>query len=231
MIKRKNILKHAVESLDLPKIESSKKFIPDWFKKTDKFDKKTDKNVLPYGLTFKACSAFGEAFISGYMLPLSVDIAVKQTENGPSITWIDSTKSVLELRPKEVNEHLPTPNGFSELHFSWIGKHFLEIPKGYSMLFTHPLNRYDLPFLTLSAVIDGEFSFYPGRMPVFFSNTFEGVIKAGTPIAQIILFKTENWKNEFDQSIKENGIIQNKKSLNASEGWYKNTIWKKKLYE
>ena len=30
----------------------------------------------------------------------------------------------------------------------------IEAPEGYSLLFTHPVNRFDLPFTTLSGLVD-----------------------------------------------------------------------------
>ena len=70
-----------------------------------------------------------------------------------------------------------------------------------------------------------------GNIPVFFSKTFEGIIKAGTPIAQIIPFKTENWTSELDPLILEEGHKNSKRSTMAAYGWYKQHFWKKKKYD
>jgi hypothetical protein len=232
MIKRKkNIFKHAITQQGIPLIQSSKSFIPEWFKKTDRLAPKSDKNVLPLNLTFKACSSFSDSFISGYMMPLAQDIAIKQTEFGPSITWGNNSINILSVRDKSANYLLPVPEGFSETHFAWTTNHLIKIPKGYSALLTHPLNRYDLPFITLSGIVDGDFSLSSGDIPVFFNKTFEGIIKAGTPILQIILFKSENWNSEFDNSIVDESYLNSIKSKNHAFGWYKENIWKKKTYE
>jgi hypothetical protein len=230
---KKNILKHLAKDHSFPNIAPAKNFIPDWFKKQTRYENEESKalNVLPLKMTYKACYAFTDSFTTGYIMPLAVDIAVRQTEGGPSITWEDPNNKYVVLRDKNTNNTLPTPNGFANQHYVWETKHSFKIPKGYSAIVTHPLNRFDLPFLTLSGIIDGEMTVYNGNIPVFFNSTFEGIISAGTPIAQIILFKREDWTNKIDKDIFIEADYGMKKSLNTAFGWYKNTIWKKKNYD
>ena len=64
-MKKKNVLKHRATIEGLPNIVPVKNVAPDWFKKTNKISPNGDKNVLPYNLTFKACSAFTDAILSG----------------------------------------------------------------------------------------------------------------------------------------------------------------------
>lgn len=226
---KKNILLHTSVQIFFPKIQSSKFFIPSWFKKTPLMF--GDKNILPYDMSYKACSVYGDSFISGYIIPLVADIAVKQSEGGPVISWSSPNLSMVELRPTRGEEaYLPAPEGFSENNYVWQTQHIFKIPKGYSALLTHPLNRYDLPFITLSGIVDGEFALHLGKIPFFVSKTFEGIIPAGTPMAQVILFKTENWESKEDISLLREAEVTAKKSENSSIGWYKKNIWKKKSY-
>lgn len=231
---KKNVFKHYPEHPSFPDVAPAKNFAPDFYKKTQStWDTENfEKNSLPLPLTFKACSSYGDSFLSGYSIPLALDIAVRQTEGGPSISWHNQDPSVqpVTLRDHAGNSLLPTPSGMSSLHFVWNTKHYIKVPKGYSALMTHPLNRYDLPFLTLSGIVDGEISLHAGQVPVYFNTTFEGIIPAGTPIMQVLLFKTENWTNEKDPKVKEDGLINGQRSQNAAFGWYKKNIWKKKMY-
>jgi hypothetical protein len=230
--KNKNILKHSSIDLSFPEISPAKNFIPNWYKNTPPFkDGHETPKRLPFPLTFKKCVVFSDSFTTGYMIPLSVDICVEKTDTGQLISWNNDSDSFVELRDNEINKLIPTPTGYSEQHYVWKTKNMFKIPKGYSAFLGHPLNRFDLPFLTLSGIIDGEMCVYHGNVPVFFKKDFEGIIKAGTPIAQLFLFKTENWTSEIDKTIIEEGNIDLKKSLNLSFGWYKNNIWKKKKYE
>jgi hypothetical protein len=164
------------------------------------------------------------------MIPLAQDIAIKQTEGGPSITFNNDAGSPIEMRETGLNGLLPTPKGCSDVHFAWQTSVCFKIPKGYSALLTHPLNRFDLPFITASGVIDGEYSVPPGNLPVFISSTFEGIVPMGTPIVQILLFKSESWDSINDKDIIEESMLNNKRAKSMSYGWYKKNIWKKKTY-
>lgn len=231
MTKRKTLI-HSALAKHYPQIEPAKNFIPDWFKNATRFkDGMSMPKRFPFDLTFKMCSSFSEAFTTGYMIPLSGDILVDQSESGPVISWNDATESYIILRETQENAKVPAPNGYSENQYAWLTKHMFKIPKGYTAMISHPMNRYDLPFITLGGFVDGEITLHNGHIPVFFSNSFEGLIPAGTPIAQILLFKTEDWQSNIDDSIIEEGYINSKKSTSLAFGWYKKNIWKKKVYE
>jgi hypothetical protein len=231
-MKKYKILRYWNNDESYPKLIPSKNHIPDWYKNA-KDVSKSAKNIkiLPLSLNFKACSPFLDALSSGYIISLPVDIAVMQTEGGPSISWRSSDTQYVSLREGDANSNIPTPHGFSNNHFVWLTQVAIKIPKGYSVLYTHPLNRHDLPFLTLSGIVDGEYVLPPGNVPVFFSNKFEGLIPAGTPIAQLVLFKTESWKSKEDKAIYSESLANQTVSNNIAFGWYKKNIWKKKSYE
>jgi len=235
MFNRKNILKHASYNDAIPTIFPAKQAIPEWYKngvRIDNLDDSKKVKILPVQSGFKLCTPFLDSMTSGYMIPLMVDIAVKQTEGGPSITYSNILGDPISIRENDfANSTLPTPEGMSQLHFVWKTYIALKIPTGYSALITHPLNRFDLPFITLSGVADGEFVMPHGQIPVFFSSTFEGVIEKGTPIAQIFLFKQENWSSEIDKSIIQEGLINSDKAMTTAYGYYKKNFWKKKSYD
>jgi hypothetical protein len=106
-----------------------------------------------------------------------------------------------------------------------------QTPPGYSSLITHPLNRHDLPFITLSGLVDTDMTMARGNLPFFLKEGFEGVIPAGTPMFQIIPFKRENWQMEEDKSIMKIGLENEFLTKKSVYGWYKNNKWNKKLYE
>ena len=221
--------KHAALDTSFPKMEPIKNKIPDFYKNT-KTSYNANVNKLPIEHNFKACAVFSDAFMTGYSIPLVADIAVEQTENGPVITWVEGNYTVLRERPEGPNSSLPTPMGCSNSHFVWVNQNIFEIPKGYSALVTHPFNRHDLPFVTLTGILDS-FVLFSGQIPVYFSSTFEGIIPQGTPIMQVLLFKKENWKAVLDQDIlkiaEKNGFSSGSKAF----GWYKQNIWQKKDFQ
>lgn len=231
-MKKNNVLKYAPQDNAIPDIVPVRLKIPEWYKNILRVQDGNTKDIkkIPTAFSLKMCSPFLDSLTSGYSIPLPMDIAVEQTKNGPLITWADDS-NILTARNKELNALLPVPKGHSDHHFAWVTPYYIKIPKGYSVIFTHPLNRFDLPFTTLSGIIDGEFALYGGNIPVFFDSSFEGIIPEGTPIIQIIPFKTENWTSEKDFKIIEEAQINNKKASRKVFGWYKQNIWKKKRYD
>ena len=67
------------------------------------------------------------------------------------------------------------------------------------------------------------------------AKDFSGVIPAGTPYAQMIPFKREDWQSEI--KIEEPMAIYNKNMENSIKyrvpdgGVYKNEVWKQRKYE
>ena len=75
----------------------------------------------------------------------------------------------------------------------------IELPPGYSLLVTHPINRHDLPFVTLTGLVDADryrdnFMHFPAR---WLDPDFNGVLPKGTPVAQCLPIKRENWTAHF----------------------------------
>lgn len=202
------------ESFGYDTVFPAKKFIPDWYK-NNTFD------------NLKKCIPFLDAFMSGYILALPYDITVSLLNGKPEIKLTDGT--IYNGSTRDVQSVNVVPFKHYDVEFAWDLCTALTIPSGSSILFTHPLNRHDLPFTTLSAVIDGEFTLVPhGAIPFYIKEGFEGMIKAGTPIAQVVPFAQETWKAEI-----EIGLFKNSKKNRRSmpKNWYKKSSWKKKSYD
>ncbi len=74
----------------------------------------------------------------------------------------------------------------------------IEAPEGYSVLFTHPLNRFDLPFTTITGLVDCDryrdnWVHFPAH---WHDINFSGVVPKGTPIAQVVPVRRETWSAE-----------------------------------
>jgi hypothetical protein len=100
------------------------------------------------------------------------------------------------------------------------------------MLFTHPLNRHDLPFTTLSGIVDGGLVMNPrGQIPFFVKEGFEGIIPQGTPIIQLIPYRQENWIHRKTKGMLNKSNEHNLKTSSLIYGWYKKTFWTRKKYD
>lgn len=227
----KKQIKFAIQGNELIEIpEPSKKHIPEWYKESERFiggKLKISNGAGNHGM--KMCMPFLDAMTSGYTALLWTDIVVEQTELGPRLQW-RSLSDPLEKRPR-LNKTLPTPAGHDEDHYVWKSLFNIQVPKGYSILISHPFNRFDLPFTTLSGVVDADMTMARGNLPFFLKSGFEGIIPVGTPIYQILPYKREDWQSLKDPSITEIAVFNEFDTMRRAFGWYKNFKWHRKSYE
>jgi hypothetical protein len=83
----------------------------------------------------------------------------------------------------------------------------------------------------LTGIIDGGFIMsVNGSIPFYVKEGFEGVIPQGTPIAQLIPFRQENWLSKKTKGLV---VLSNQDKLRSNSliyGWYKKTFWTRKKY-
>lgn len=212
--------------------QNMREHIPQWYKEAERFIGGKPRLQPEVNKALKLCMPFLDSLTTGYAICLTQDILVeKQLDGSSRLSWtIDN--DVLISRSSAAASTLPIPTGHNAEHFAWKSPVAIRIPTGYQILFTHPLNRFDLPFTTLSGIVDGGWVLQGGgNIPFFLKNDFEGVIPQGTPIAQIIPLKTEPWESKEVQGTLEEGILNWLKSAAKISGWYKTTIWRKKTYQ
>jgi hypothetical protein len=227
--------------------------IPQWYKNADRFAKmpngeyyKAPKDICPfpkegttddYGKipTWKACPAILDAFLTGYVLKTPCDIEFFKNSQEIIDVRISDPKYkdfVTKRPPMPMFEH---PKGFYQHHFAWYPDWEVSLPEGYSALFMTPINRFDLPFLNTSGIIDSDKVSIPGTFPFFVVEGGEGLIPAGTPYMQILPFKRENWKQEIHiQQEKEiyDKMVENAKFYREPDGGiYKNKVWSRREYK
>ncbi len=232
MFKKKLILEHeSAIDLHFNLISPAKNHIPEWYKKIKKW--KNDQ-VFQIGvgsnITVKSCMPFLDSLTTGYMIVLPHDLYILNNNGAPYIGWQDTS------HPPQLRENLADPNlvpaGHYPVEYVWKFAVAINIPKNYSILFTHPLNRHDLPFTTLSGIVDSGLITSPtGSVPFYIKENFEGLIPQGTPIAQLIPIRQESWSLKIKNGLIEKSLKQKTLSNLVFSGWYKKNIWKRKNYE
>ena len=212
--------------------------VPKWFKdqkffsngKTDILEaEKMGDNVY----TYKLCVPITDTVTSGYTIVIPSDIFVENVgtnnEYIPNIKWMVNF-SVVDIQSAKSLANYPVPTGFNSTFFRWAHDWQIKTPQGYSSFFMHPIHRHDLPFFTISGIVDTDT--FPNKLhlPFFIKNGFEGIIKEGTPIAQFLPFKRDNWKSEKKPFSKKSNIIYNNIMKLNYIRTYKNKFWSKKVY-
>jgi hypothetical protein len=217
------------------------KLMPDWFRKADRYAKDQnnnfiigpDKGKIP---TWKACPALFDIMSTGYSLNTPCDIEFFKDFNGKIDAKVSNLKYLSFIQKRVPMPQFVHPEGYYQEHFAWFGEWQVRLPKGYSAIYSTPFNRYDLPFLSTSGIIDADKVYQPGSYPFFVKDGFTGIVPAGTPFIQIIPFKRENWISEIIEENDQNKI-QKEYQENSfiyrvpDGGVYKKNIWEQRSYE
>jgi len=176
----------------IPKPVPASKLIPKWYKDIKPtVPGKLDGFARPY-MTAKKCMPLIDAFGAGWIIPLCADVNIRTSKDN----------SFLEIGPNPDN--LPV----SELHVieqvggkgNWPGdnapplkfiNHWLiKTNPGWSCLIIPPINHFDKRFTCLGAVVDTDtYDTFINFPAVWHILNHDNLIKAGTPLVQVIPFK------------------------------------------
>jgi hypothetical protein len=179
--------------------------IPSWYKELPRFVNKSDVPIKALGRAdLKTCSPFREAITYGYLLVTPCEIEVTRMADGtPELYWNpEFPHQVAHARGdvRDINNQgygMAVPLGCSPYMFAWKPLFGIEVSKGYSVLLTHPLNRHELPFVLTSGIMDSDVWTTAGNAPFFIKEGFTGIVPKGTPIAQVIPIKRDDWESEI----------------------------------
>jgi hypothetical protein len=175
--------------------------LPDWFKA---LPGSAFSSVLQSEqLTVKKCPPFIDAMTCGFLIPLVTDITVEDGAFAWDFDMPGGAISSYSRSPLDFHDGAQVAGTpfFRDDTFVIKFNNFwtIESPPGYSLLVTHPINRDDLPFTTLTGLIDTDlykdnFINFPARWRDF---SFRGVLPKGTPVAQCIPVKRDAWSARF----------------------------------
>ena len=216
----------------------AKFFLPDWYKSMESYLKSPENpNGNKIGVrhrvsnaSAKKCVPMLDAMTAGYMVTLWADVVVEIVKGSPQINW-RVQKNVFVPHGKS-SERVTPPVGYSNWVFKYLNWFKVRTPKGYSIQILPPLNHHPLPFHAIPAVIDSDKSMMSNEMPMWLADGFEGIIEKGTPLAQIIPFKRENWNLDVTQMPYEKHIVEEDRGVYSTiRNNYRRNIWSRKSYK
>jgi hypothetical protein len=234
------------DSFNIPKQfypKPASKELPQWYKDTSSYGtpNKYDGVVGNFSnATIKKCIPVFDALTSGYIIYSHCDVYVTQEidDNGklnPKYNY--SSSPGIELHPiwqgdkhpaRMIDFNTKTTKDFPKWMNTWV----IETPPGYSCLFIQPVHRESV-FTILTGIVDTDKYVSNVNFPFVLNNSsFEGLIPAGTPVAQVIPFKRDSWKLEFEnkENINKNrNIMQHLRSKFFDA--YKLHYWSTKHYK
>lgn len=174
-----------------------------------------------------------DAMTAGYMIVLGQDMYVEQLENGPYFHWRaeggDQKDDVLTSHHEFQVQGHPENNLGHQLKIEnpWLVK----TEPGYSCMILPPMHR-DNQLVILSGIVDTDKYYEKINLPFNLKDKhFEGMIEAGTPIAQVIPFKRESYVMEIVPLDKQRSFINQRTIASKLFDAYKNIYWSRKEYK
>jgi hypothetical protein len=176
--------------------------LPDWFKSMPA----SAFSPMQQGdqPTVKICPPFIDAMTFGFLIPLVCDVRVEDGTFSWDFNPPHGAIASYSRSPLDFNDNIQVTGSpfFADDRFIIKFNNFwtFETPPGYSLLITHPFNRNELPFLTLTGLVDCDLyrdNFI--NFPAWWSDdNFEGVLPKGTPVAQCVPVRRDLWSAKFE---------------------------------
>jgi hypothetical protein len=201
------------------------KFIPEWYKNIESYlnGKKEPGGQGGTSATVKKCMPVFDAITAGYIIPSPADIFVSEKDGQPYYEW--SNFGLIQFHPIEQAPLHPAQNGHA--YPKWMNPWAIKTPPGYSLFFTQPLHRESV-FTILPGIVDTDSYSAQVNFPFVLNDPkFEGVIPAGTPLAQVIPIKREVWQMQYGDAGQDR--VNNRMHTKIFDR-YKTLFWNKKEY-
>lgn len=214
----------------------STNFIPKWYVAIKQYTNNDRKLKFPLdysmpNVSIKKCAPFLDSLTSGYMAYLNEDVHIDRADDGnPFVRWRTSNTLVTH-HSFEQFAGLPITEEYDNAVFKWNNEWQISTPKGYSVIFSHPANRFDLPFTTIEGIVDCDLHPLSVKFPFLLKKNFEGIIEAGTPICQLNLIKREKWTSKVVKHNPEDHYKKDYSFFKTFIGSYKKNFWEKKSYQ
>ena len=173
----------------LPRPVSARSALPDWLRAmpATAHSEIHGRDIR----TVKQCPPFVDAMAYGVLILLPCDVIV---ERG-SFSWEWGIPEPATSGHPRAPLSFHVPAQFADAPFAKAGQAAIkfnsfwtiELDPGWSLFATHPVNRDELPFRTISGLVDAD-RFYDGgiNFPALWTRPeFSGVLKKATPVAQI----------------------------------------------
>jgi hypothetical protein len=197
-------------------------FVPEWYKNLSSYinGKKQLNGQGGTEGTIKKCMPVFDAITNGYVLLLPADVFVTQkpdpndpSKSVPYFQW--SAFNLIEFHIVEQAPNYPNKKD-TNMYPKFINHWSVKTPKGFSTLFIQPMHRESI-FTILPGVVDTDKYNTPVNFPFMLNDpNYEGLIPAGTPIAQLIPIKRESWKMKIGKK-KELKLISKQLNLLSSK--------------
>lgn len=229
------------KELGVPRPEPAIKHFPKWFKDMPRFFSDNHVGDVPtreFG-TIRDCPAVNDAMSFGYTLFLPCDIFIDATGDEVRYdTGLFGSGSRIEdagFHPITVHDPLATAHyramfDFHPQTLKWQTYWGVKTDEGYSTMFIHPIHRNDLPFYSVTAIVDTDKFATRNPYAFFIKSGFKGVLQRGTPMLQVIPFKREEWNMEITEPDGSDYHRSQQQIASVFTQPYKRLFWQRKKF-
>ena len=216
----------------IPTPYPARKLMPDWFKK---LPQRIEKKNLLNNSTIKRCAPFIDAMAVGWIIPLAADVDISTNEDASGVTYnTNFYRNMIENHGMDQISTDESPNPTSpKPPLKFLNWWAIRVPKDYSVLFIPPINRTETRFTCFSGFVDCDKYFQFINFPFVFNEpNFNGILKAGTPLMQVIpiprsgLIKNYNVRSFNDKDYDD--LNKSIKLKDSHESHYRNRLWSRK---
>lgn len=187
----------------LPPPVPAKRGLPDWLKRMPMTALAEDFEAEVK--TVKQCPPFVDAMSFGFILPLPCDLTYE--DGAFAWDWSELPAGLPRHTSRApLSFHLPAQVVDSPLFeadsllIKFMNFWTMELEPGYSLLVTHPVNRPDLPFRTVTGLVDADryVDNYVHFPAAWTEPDFKGVLPKGTPVAQCVAVPRQGLELAFE---------------------------------
>lgn len=193
--------------------------VPDWFKRMP-----TD---YENGGMLKRCPPFLEAMTAGYLIPLPVDLQLEMDNSGEVKAYCEH--QVVSGHFAAQYKGAPFEDRrVIKFHNPWI----IVTPPEYVCLITAPVNRFEIPLMALTGIVETGQYYKEVQLPVvcMLAPGQRFVAARGTPIIQVIPMRREAWTSEM-KLLDEPRRAKQQELVEREQHAYKDHIWKKLQFD
>jgi hypothetical protein len=199
--------------------------IPDWYKKLALEVSGPEDQA---NRTLKRCVPFLDAMSCGYIIPLTGDITCTTDAVGNLSYDVEATANLIDTHGPV--QYAGTPFA-SAVIVKFINLWLIKTPPGYSTLLVPALNRFHIPFMMLSGVVETDNYYREIHFPSIcqIPRNARSEMKRGTPLMQAIPFAREEWRSlatEWDLEKRKATEYE----IAANLHLYKDEHWRKKSF-
>ncbi|MFC3613624.1 hypothetical protein ACFORG_07610 [Lutimaribacter marinistellae] len=211
----------------LPRPVPAKVGLPDWLRR---MPATAHDEVLGVELmTVKKCAPFLDAMGYGFLMPLACDLQIDKGRLSwdwdlPATPGETYSRSPVALHAAAQVRGSPFEKGAAPmLKFNafWT----IELPAGWSLLCTHPVNRTDLPFRSLTGMVDSDryTDNFINFVAEWIDPSFSGILPRGTPVAQCIPVRRESFDYRFEVMTQDetDAFRDTRDSMDGTAGVYR----------